>query len=629
MITSKEIECLDYMTEVLTFIVNVSPESSIIDINIESFDALHNEYKSGKNRKGEFDVVSLFELDKILMTVHNFKDKELYSLDGKTKSIMPIQFYIFGKHNLKRSCEKLIDLSSTINHHFSCWKTIASENGANIDEIEKKHIIQQNRLKKLEDIKILYRQVLDIMELSKSLDDDYIKIEPHLIQDDGHIKDLTDPSLELYLSKYKELESYLNHPDLIINKDQFTSVEKLYEYYEIEDILIKSKEYIDSISDTIIEQKGIYFNDAQKYVMNEKKVKTDLSTFLLEKEGTTSIDEDIYTQIEIKGSKKYSKFIAFNDFSSLMKDAKGNTRVFRDNTEAGTHIKPFCLELVDSRLNKNPTISKYLKSILLTNFRKLTSLGLTINTFLENKEILKSNNFTFNGDKVFEELDDRMNKCVLNHKVRQFAHSIASSKYKHLYNEESYKVFTALYNLNIDQQILQNMIGKKLASYKNADDFNLGLNKLLDGFNEFSMEKLKDKANINNSPIISDAINILILKIDNFEQSKALGSPSWCISRDSYYYNSYTSQNAKQYFMYNFNKDSKDNDSMIGITLYNTGEISTAHYKNDDHYKTDEFLKYIQLKIIQQNLNDFPTLSEHLKKAIYDKKPNNTMKITV
>ena len=37
--------------------------------------------------------------------------------------------------------------------------------------------------------------------------------------------------------------------------------------------------------------------------------------------------------------------------------------------------------------------------------------------------------------------------------------------------------------------------------------------------------------------------------------------------------------------MYNFNKDSKDNDSMIGITLYNTGEISTAHYKNDDHYK--------------------------------------------
>lgn len=53
-----------------------------------------------------------------------------------------------------------------------------------------------------------------------------------------------------------------------------------------------------------------------------------------------------------------------------------------------------------------------------------------------------------------------MHKLIREHKIKKFAESIVSSKYKHLYNKESYKLFQELYDLSIDTKTLQEMIGK-------------------------------------------------------------------------------------------------------------------------------------------------------------------------
>ena len=98
-------------------------------------------------------------------------------------------------------------------------------------------------------------------------------------------------------------------------------------------------------------------------------------------------------------------------------------------------------------------------------------------------------------------------------------------------------------------------IGKKLAAYKTPEEFNFALSRLVETYNSFNLEAIKAKADGVGAKTVFENDGILILQIDNFNQSKSLGSSSWCISRDPHYFSSYTENDNKQYFIYNFNKD--------------------------------------------------------------------------
>lgn len=86
-----------------------------------------------------------------------------------------------------------------------------------------------------------------------------------------------------------------------------------------------------------------------------------------------------------------------------------------------------------------------------------------------------------------------------------------------------------------------------------------------------------------NTDVVLDGRDLLILKINDYKASSILGSASWCISRNENYFKNYTENDNSQYFIYDFSKDSSDNDSMIGITLDKKGEKTAMHYKNDDN----------------------------------------------
>lgn len=186
-----------------------------------------------------------------------------------------------------------------------------------------------------------------------------------------------------------------------------------------------------------------------------------------------------------------------------------------------------------------------------------------------------------------------------------FAHSIASNKYMHLYNDESYKIIEAIYDLKLKTDVFQDYIGKKIAAYKTPEDFNKGLTKFLNSFNDFSMDAVVNKAENAGVKIISQADDILIVQIEDYEQSKLLGSSSWCIVRDESYFNSYTDGGNKQYFLFDFSKDSADNESMIGFTIDIDGEHYAAHYKNDDGVESsDETLEYAHEMVNEVNYKD-------------------------
>jgi hypothetical protein len=106
---------------------------------------------------------------------------------------------------------------------------------------------------------------------------------------------------------------------------------------------------------------------------------------------------------------------------------------------------------------------------------------------------------------------------------------------------------------------------------------------------------MKAKADTYGVEVISENNNILIVRIEDFNQSNLMGSSSWCISRDESYFKSYA-DHREQYFVYDFSKDKTDNSSMIGVTLETNGNYSTAHYKDDSECEEDqeEMIQYLQ-----------------------------------
>lgn len=232
----------------------------------------------------------------------------------------------------------------------------------------------------------------------------------------------------------------------------------------------------------------------------------------------------------------------------------------------------------------------------------------SIDTYFKNENILKSLKFDFIDAckklSSFEKIDDKMNKLIREHKIKKYAESIVSVKYKHLYNDQSYKLFKELYDLGIDLKIVQELIGKKLAVAETETMFNDNIKSLINSFNDFDIESIKIKAVSNKVKVISDVDNILIMEIENFEQSKKLGSGSWCISRNKTYFEQYTEKGAKQYFIYDFNQTSKSVKSLMGVTLTKINTVKAAHNKSDSQIKDRKIIDYLIEKVAESKQSD-------------------------
>jgi hypothetical protein len=195
-----------------------------------------------------------------------------------------------------------------------------------------------------------------------------------------------------------------------------------------------------------------------------------------------------------------------------------------------------------------------------------------------------------------------------------------SNKYKDLLTKDALESFKTLYDSKISEKELQSLIGKKLASIKTTEEFEKYLEKVINQFNGFNPEALTGKlAKMNIEPLLTEN-DIYVFEVKTFEESKALGSPSWCIARNDYHFNTYTSSEKRQFFIYDFNKSEKSNESMIGITLEKSGSFNTQHLKNDDYVSPTEFLKDIQKRLILKEVDQY-RLDDVMKKNLGIEEP--------
>lgn len=367
-------------------------------------------------------------------------------------------------------------------------------------------------------------------------------------------------------------------------------------------------------------------SQAESYVNNQKTL-SDLQKIIFEK--------SIEKKIDLTSSQKISSFILFKDGSICFKEGVSDYK-YEDTHDANKIVIQKLQESsIDYLLRKKPKMSKLFREKYEEDKDSIVSILNTIGRYLENEQNVKS--YLKDGyeeflkdlmnNKSVEAFDDAFSKIAAEHKFKQFAYSIVSNKYKDLYDNETLELLREIYNEKTGIEQLQNFIGKKIAAFKNPEDFNSNLRQYISKINGFDEDKIIEKVKDLGGTIVSNENNVLIVETTNYEQMKDLGSTSWCIVRDESYYESYTNNGNRQYIVFNFNKLSRDNESMIGITLKQDGTFRTSHVKNDNSISENQVINFTDTILIKQkmtypNMNPrlveklFPVLNKKTKKAI-------------
>jgi hypothetical protein len=306
--------------------------------------------------------------------------------------------------------------------------------------------------------------------------------------------------------------------------------------------------------------------------------------------------ENCIVSIELSDNRKIPEIIYFKDNSVSYKESGQYLRL-RNKEELALVLSNVEDSCIHEMLKNRPKIAKFFidkhdeeKLHYRHSFHKVETV---IKSFIKNEDILKNSklDYTLFKDKDFEAIDDHINQIVYAHKVKAYANSIFSNKYKHLMNEESLGYFKELYDLDFPAEKLQKNIGSKIAAIKTQEDFTFVVKKLYDSLSGFNYEAKKTLAEDLGAREVVNDNGVLVLEIENYEQSRKLGSSSWCIVRDAVYFDEYVRNGSRQFFIYDFSKKEIDNDSLIGITLDKDGYNLFQHFKDDTsiNYGTSDF----------------------------------------
>lgn len=533
--------------------------------------------------------------------------------DSFIKNYDPEGFPVFSIKNIAFHKDQLIDMMLYFSEDYSFSELSGIVDSVTLDWrniSEKLDIDISKNLRNINDY-------IDDLEGLSSLNNLYDEVDTVLTELEKLAENFEKNQDESLLLDFQKM---LSNQELI-NKPEFKDIGSLFSHFKVAETFERIQNEVNIMLDKALNNKKDFaLTDAHRFILdNNKNENNDLMGFIKRKAQDYQINFDYSPD----NTSKYKSFIQFKDESCLVKFKDGTYSHIKNNTEAKECLEELFNGVINYKLRKSPKIAETFVKLLKEDLTHFNFALIAMDTYLNNVNILKANNFNIikaAKGSSFEYLDDDMNKAIKDQKIIQYAHSIVSKKYRDLYNKETYKIIKEIYNLDVSKEKLQELFGKKLAAYKTTEDLNNGLTKLLDSFNNFDFETILEKTKNNKATLISSEDNIIIVKIDNFNQSKALGSNSWCISRDKQYFDSYTNNNKNQYFIYNLNKNSIDTESIIGLTLKSDGSYYTAHKKNDDSFSRNDFIKELQIKILNNQKELYKEIHPELKELIEERK---------
>jgi len=267
------------------------------------------------------------------------------------------------------------------------------------------------------------------------------------------------------------------------------------------------------------------------------------------------------------------------------------------------------------------------KSIEAALFLKLSKNGFKIELLLEkykenyltNKSVMENNDIYF--EKYFATYSEEEDRIETRIRLENFYNDCAKVKIKHLskqliscisnkkdlFNETTLTLFNTMAELNVQPDFIKENVSKKINTLHTTELLNNALQSHISNIQNWDLENQMAKINFNNGNIIHSEDNKIFFEINDFEASKNLGSPMWCIQRDEEDFNRYREDANRIIVCYDFNKSPSNNESRIAYIVTPLGEIDTAYLNNDDIIEDDndlinnlKFNKYTQSEIFDR-----------------------------
>jgi hypothetical protein len=254
-------------------------------------------------------------------------------------------------------------------------------------------------------------------------------------------------------------------------------------------------------------------------------------------------------------------------------------------------------------------------------FNKCLSEGIdqnSIENLIKNldvyKHLMKSNKIFLNDYisrkniksyfKVFEELNDNVEKTIINNKAKKLLSSVTSQRHSFLINEETHEIFRELVKQNISRNQLEEAVTFKLEAFDDSETFNKTLKQSL--LKRISKEELRKKAISVSAVELGEVDNKIFFLINDANQMKELGTDMWCVSREESMYNNYTKYGEQFVITFDYSKGILDSQSHTATIVSPNGKV-LENYDNKDKLFLDNNLI--------ETIENFP-LKKHPKEVL-------------
>lgn len=253
----------------------------------------------------------------------------------------------------------------------------------------------------------------------------------------------------------------------------------------------------------------------------------------------------------------------------------------------------------------NEGVKKETIESLISNLKKYKNLMKTNKINLN--EVIVDNTKT--ALKRFEDINDRVEKTILENKGKKLLSSVTSKKHSSLINEETKEIFQTLAMNGVTRDQLESSVTFKLEAFEDSHSFNEVLKKTL--LTRESKESLINRVKSTTAEIISTKNNKIVLLINSASDMKELGTDMWCVSRDDDMYDHYIRNNDRFTVTYDYSKSHLNNASLSAAIVSPSGKVLELYNNKDKLFNDVEIKKEIENSI---NKISYKELKEKIKK---------------
>ena len=186
-------------------------------------------------------------------------------------------------------------------------------------------------------------------------------------------------------------------------------------------------------------------------------------------------------------------------------------------------------------------------------FVKINKYKPIFNDLYKFAETNLSNHISNKNDKInnlslLEKFNDKVDYDIQEHIISNFIKSLKTKSYKHLITDEIEDEIKTIISNKISPNLLKNQFFNKIAKFKTSNELLENIiefkNKNIQWSKEFYLNKIKSL----NVDVIEEKECSLMLRPNDYESCREIGSQAWCIVTSKSYFKKYTEEKLREQY---------------------------------------------------------------------------------